>query len=266
MADRTTNSRYRSPITGFENITAENYGQWIGKAKAVLRRDNLWKYTQPPLVDKDGKAVLPKDVDAEKELLEDAAEVLTFNISDSILDRLTKEEKTDGRKCWAKLEELLQRSGVRQYIALHRQYNTLKSNPKAEILIEFRTRERKILSDKKATGVQLPDNILEAACLMSAMPDKYATIMQVWYAMKDEDLTAESLFSMLENEESRQNQKRQISTATNTDAKKINVVGTAWNKGPLVRPRQQKGRGSGTGKGGNDRNVRGRGNQPVHMT
>ena len=42
--------------------------------------------------------VPPADPEREKELLEDAADLLTLIISDSILDRLTKEEKVEGCK------------------------------------------------------------------------------------------------------------------------------------------------------------------------
>jgi hypothetical protein len=62
--------------------------------------------------------VPPADPEREKELLEDAANLLTLIISDSVLDRLTKEEKVEGCKLWARLKTMLQQGGLRRYIGL----------------------------------------------------------------------------------------------------------------------------------------------------
>ena len=95
MAEDTT---YKTSLTSITKLNKDNYGRWKDKAKAILRWEKLWKYTQPPPKDGDGKVVPPADPKREKELLEDAADLLTLIISDSILDRLTKEEKVEGRK------------------------------------------------------------------------------------------------------------------------------------------------------------------------
>ena len=88
-------------------LTKDNYGRWADKASAILRKEKLWKYILP----KAEEASIPVPSN-EQELLNDAADTLTLMISDTILDRLTKEEKTDGRKLWAGLEVMLQPGGV----------------------------------------------------------------------------------------------------------------------------------------------------------
>jgi hypothetical protein len=187
-----------------------NYGRWKDKAKAILRREKLWKYTQPPSKDGDGKVVPPADPEREKELLEDAADLLTLIISDSILDRLTKEEKVEGRKLWARLETMLQQGGLRRYIGLQRQHNALRHNPDKETLSEFLIKEKKLRDDMRATGVIVTEDIRQLIFLMSAMPEKFATVLQIMDSLKDEELTSDKAVSILQNEEIRQKQEKEL--------------------------------------------------------
>jgi hypothetical protein len=96
---------------------------------------------------------------------------------------------------------MLRPAGLQQYIALQREYQALQHDPDTETLDEFLDREKTIRDDMLATGVTVTDDLRLVIFLMSSMPSKYATTIQLWDTMRIEDLTADKAISMLRHED-----------------------------------------------------------------
>ena len=74
---------------------------------------------------------------------------------------------------------MLRLAGLQQYIALQREYQALRHDPDAETLDEFLDREKTIRDEMLATGVTVTDDLRLVIFLMSSMPNKYATTIQL---------------------------------------------------------------------------------------
>jgi hypothetical protein len=61
-----------------------------------------------------------------------------------------------------------------------------------------------------ATGVTVTDSLEQVIFLMSSMPFKYSTTIQLWRAMKEDELTADKAVYMLRQEELRQKQEQAL--------------------------------------------------------
>ena len=105
---------------------------------------------------------------------------------------------------------MLRPAGLQQYIALQREYQALQHDPDTETLDEFLDREKTIRDEMLATGVTVTDELRLVIFLMSSMPNKYATTIQLWDTMRIEDLTADKAISMLRHEDLRQRQENNL--------------------------------------------------------
>jgi gag-polypeptide of LTR copia-type len=178
--DTTSNSVYGH----IPKLTTKNYGVWSIRAEAVLWKAGLWDLVSAPLSasapsssSATGDASTPKeDVDRRQR---EAAYILVLITSDEVLKMLTITERSQGQKMWHRLATLFHRTGIQQYIMLQRQHHALRHDPEIETLDEFLTKEKKLQDDMDATGVTVTDDLRQVIFLMSSMPSKYSTTIQL---------------------------------------------------------------------------------------
>jgi hypothetical protein len=174
--------------TSITKLTSKNYGFWVDKAQAILRNRGLWNLVIALLLllplttvtNTETALTLPlstKDVNDAKQL--DAANALLLMILDKILGWLTIMEKSNKQLLWHCLIQMLRPAGLQQYIALQREYQALQHDPDTETLDEFLDREKTIQDEMLATGVTVSDDLRLVIFLMSSMPNKYATTIQL---------------------------------------------------------------------------------------
>jgi gag-polypeptide of LTR copia-type len=187
-------------------LTTKNYGVWQIKARAILRKDKLWELVSAPLSTMASTTTTPTD-----ERYIDAADILLLIISDELLGRLTLEEQNNGQKLWNRLKYMLQPTGVQQFITLQQQHQALRHHPDSETLDEFLFEEKRLRDEMSATRITLSEDLKQVIFLMSSMPSKYASIIQLWDSMRESDLTADKAISMLRHEELRQKQEDDLS-------------------------------------------------------
>ena len=98
----------------------------------------------------------------------------------------------------------------------------MRHNPKTETLNEFLSEERRLRDEIYETGIMLIEDLKHIIFLMSSMPAKYASIVQIWDTMKD--LTSNKAISMLQNEELRQKQQESMDPQSSTSKKTKNLA------------------------------------------
>jgi hypothetical protein len=125
--------------------------------------------------------LIPVEVDKRQR---EAAYILVFIISDKVLNTLTATERNHGQKMWHPLATLFHRTGIQQYITLQRQHHALRHDLEAETLDEFLTKEKKLRDDIDATSVKVTDDLRQVIFLMSSMPAKHLTTIQLWSTMR----------------------------------------------------------------------------------
>jgi hypothetical protein len=196
-------------------LTPETYGIWSIKMRVLLQGAGLWPYVvaKTESVAKDGTAEQQK-----------AGTIIATALGDEVISRLAFEDFEDGRVLWKTLADTFRKTGRREFIALHRQKSKMRFDPDEEDLEIFLSRYKKIKSDIRATGVKETEYLMDIIFLMATMPERFATTVQIWDTMKDNELTFDLATRMLRNENLRQKQEAEFRGET---GKKDNVALTA---------------------------------------
>ena len=150
---------FKSPI---RQLNEGNYSEWLVDIRALLRKQNLWKYTQESAPGTLTPSALAKWIESST----DAADAMTPTISGLVKQRLTQDDFNCGLKMMTYITDLYRPTGDGEFIRLTKEYYTLKYH-KFETVTDYITLIKSLEEHVHATNVILT-------------PDKQTIL---WFAM-----------------------------------------------------------------------------------